>query len=120
MKLSDLNKAAVSRQVISLVNETDLSISMPISTYKSKIIPTSAIAVSCSFPNGNQAKEKVIVEHCFLETIRGITVDSLKAVVKLPEQIESNEWIAANIVDFSNEISLIFALCQEDADGMQV
>ena len=33
----------------------------------------------------------------------------------LPENEDLNEWLAANIVDFFNEVSLLYGLCSDDA-----
>lgn len=40
---------------------------------------------------------------------------NLREAVKLPENEDLNEWLAANIVDFFNEVSLLYGLCADDA-----
>lgn len=41
---------------------------------------------------------------------------NLRAAVKLPQNEDENEWIAANLVDFFNEISLLYGLVGDDAN----
>jgi len=40
---------------------------------------------------------------------------NLREAVKLPENEDVHEWIASNIVDFFNEVSLLYGLCADDA-----
>ena len=40
---------------------------------------------------------------------------NLRAAVVLPPGEDVNEWLAANLVDFFNEISLLFGLCADAA-----
>ena len=41
---------------------------------------------------------------------------NLRAAVQLPPNEDENEWIAANLVDFFNEISLLYGLVGDDAN----
>mmetsp|Transcript_11528 Transcript_11528/g.22677 ORF Transcript_11528/g.22677 Transcript_11528/m.22677 type:complete len:211 (-) Transcript_11528:434-1066(-) len=43
----------------------------------------------------------------------------LKQAVQLPKGEDMNEWIATNIVDFFNEISMLYDLCTDDAERFQ-
>lgn len=40
---------------------------------------------------------------------------NLRAAVGLPDKEDLTEWLAANTVDFFNELSLLYSLCLEDA-----
>ena len=40
---------------------------------------------------------------------------NLREAVKLPDNEDLNEWLASNIVDFFNEVSLLYGLCADDA-----
>jgi MOB kinase activator 1 len=40
---------------------------------------------------------------------------NLRAAVTLPQNEDKNEWQAANIVDFFNEVSLLYGICADDA-----
>jgi MOB kinase activator 1 len=40
---------------------------------------------------------------------------NLRAAVRLPDSEDLNEWLASNIVDFFNEVSLLYGLCADDA-----
>lgn len=48
-------------------------------------------------------------------TKRTLGSGNLRATVALPENEDKNEWLAANIVDFFNEVSLLYGLCGDDA-----
>mmetsp|Transcript_185 Transcript_185/g.629 ORF Transcript_185/g.629 Transcript_185/m.629 type:complete len:218 (+) Transcript_185:70-723(+) len=48
-------------------------------------------------------------------TKRTLGSGNLRAAVAVPEGEERNEWIAANTVDFYNELSLLYGLCSDDA-----
>lgn len=39
----------------------------------------------------------------------------LKGIVQLPKDEDVNEWLAANTVDFFNELSLLYGMCVDDA-----
>jgi len=49
-------------------------------------------------------------------TKRTLGSGNLRLAVELPPNEDLNEWIAANLVDFYNEILLLYGLCQEDAE----
>ena len=40
---------------------------------------------------------------------------NLREAVRLPTGEDLNEWLAVNIVDFFNEVSLLYGLCADDA-----
>lgn len=48
-------------------------------------------------------------------TKRTLGSGNLRAAVSLPDNEERNEWLAANTVDFFNEISLLYGLVADDA-----
>jgi MOB kinase activator 1 len=48
-------------------------------------------------------------------TKRTLGSGNLRAAVALPKNEDKNEWIAANTVDFFNEISLLYGLVADDA-----
>mmetsp|Transcript_16465 Transcript_16465/g.28746 ORF Transcript_16465/g.28746 Transcript_16465/m.28746 type:complete len:223 (+) Transcript_16465:40-708(+) len=48
-------------------------------------------------------------------TKRTLGSGNLRAAVKVPEGEDVNEWIAANTVDFYNELSLLYGLAADDA-----
>jgi len=48
-------------------------------------------------------------------TKRTLGSGNLRSAVTLPENEDLNEWLAANIVDFFNEVSLLYGLCSDDA-----
>jgi len=48
-------------------------------------------------------------------TRRTLGSGNLRAAVLLPDNEEKNEWLAANTVDFFNEISLLYGIVAEDA-----
>jgi len=48
-------------------------------------------------------------------TKRTLGSGNLRAAVTLPDNEEQNEWLAANTVDFFNEISLLYGLVADDA-----
>jgi MOB kinase activator 1 len=48
-------------------------------------------------------------------TKRTLGTGNLRSAVTLPENEDLNEWLAANIVDFFNEVSLLYGLCADDA-----
>jgi MOB kinase activator 1 len=49
-----------------------------------------------------------------VHTKRTLGAGNLRAAVSLPDREDKNEWEAANIVDFFNEISLLYGICAED------
>lgn len=59
-----------------------------------------------------QAKRRVTLSQY---TKRTLGSGNLRQAVCLPPSEDENEWVAANIVDFFNEISLLFGLCHEDS-----
>lgn len=50
------------------------------------------------------------------QTKRTLGSGNLRAVVRTPEGEDVNEWIASNVVDFYNEISLLYGLASDDAE----
>jgi len=48
-------------------------------------------------------------------TKRTLGSGNLRAAVKCPDDEEKEEWIAANTVDFYNELSLLYGLAADDA-----
>jgi len=48
-------------------------------------------------------------------TKRTLGSGNLRAAVTLPDNEDENEWLAANTVDFFNEISLLYGLVADDA-----
>lgn len=48
-------------------------------------------------------------------TKRTLGSGNLRAAVTLPDNEDLNEWLAANTVDFFNEISLLYGLVSDDA-----
>jgi MOB kinase activator 1 len=48
-------------------------------------------------------------------TKRTLGSGNLRDAVRLPKSEDENEWIAANTVDFFNEISLLYGMCHEDS-----
>lgn len=48
-------------------------------------------------------------------TKRTLGSGNLRAAVTLPDNEEATEWLAANTVDFFNEISLLYGLVSDDA-----
>mmetsp|Transcript_5911 Transcript_5911/g.10565 ORF Transcript_5911/g.10565 Transcript_5911/m.10565 type:complete len:217 (+) Transcript_5911:103-753(+) len=49
-------------------------------------------------------------------TKRTLGSGNLRLAVKVPDDEDRNEWIAANTLDFYNEISLLYGICAEDAN----
>jgi MOB kinase activator 1 len=49
------------------------------------------------------------------QTRRTLGSGNLRAAVVCPDGEDKSEWIAANTVDFFNEISLLYGLCQVEA-----
>jgi MOB kinase activator 1 len=43
----------------------------------------------------------------------------LRQAVKLPKGEDMNDWLAANTVDFFNEVSLMYGCCIDDARKFQ-
>lgn len=48
-------------------------------------------------------------------TKRTLGSGNLRSAVMLPENEDKSEWLAANVVDFFNEVSLLYGLCADDA-----
>jgi len=48
-------------------------------------------------------------------TKRTLGSGNLRAAVRVPQGEERNEWLAANTVDFFNELTLLYGICAEDA-----
>ncbi|CAK9006719.1 MOB kinase activator-like 1A (Mob1 homolog 1A) (Mps one binder kinase activator-like 1A), partial [Durusdinium trenchii] len=48
-------------------------------------------------------------------TKRTLGAGDLRAAVRLPKGESLNEWVATNIVDFYNEVSVLYDICAEDA-----
>ncbi|GBG25280.1 MOB kinase activator-like 1A [Hondaea fermentalgiana] len=49
-------------------------------------------------------------------TKRTLGMGNLREAVRLPSGEDINEWIATNIVDFYNEIAMLYDMCSEDAE----
>lgn len=47
-------------------------------------------------------------------TKRTLGSGNLRSAVTLPANEDRSEWLAANIVDFFNEVSLLYGICGED------
>jgi MOB kinase activator 1 len=53
-------------------------------------------------------------------TKRTLGSGNLRTSVVLPENEDLSEWLAANIVDFFNEVSLMYGLCAVDAEKFKL
>jgi len=49
-------------------------------------------------------------------TKRTLGSGNLREAVRLPDGEDMNEWLATNIVDFYNEVMLLYDMCSDDAE----